>query len=299
MTALKETTNTTGITISEICTTDEPLSLNELATFEDASEVESDDDDIQMDNADHEEEDDDSATSSNGTSSKKDYHDLFLPEDTSSYQKPIVFSGGMNLNQCQEYYRALEIEEARRNSKRRRNQFFFGNHRRSTKSAKTVEFEMDPSDEAQLVDAIAVSAPSCKAIRRGSDSSMASTVSTSSCSSASTSSSLSDASSSSRITFDETVTVFPVPTIGDTPNDVWQQTWKPRHEVRAHKKRSKKEYAWDGYDWENATEEEDMIRDPETGLLEHPVHYESTHFSLAANNSRCPTFAFRLGMVSS
>lgn len=294
MTALKETTNTTGITISEICTTDEPVSLNELATFEDASEVESDDDDIQMDNADQEEEDDDSTTS---TSSKKDYHDLFLPEDTSSYQTPIVFSGGMNLNQCQEYYRALEIDEARRTSKRRRNQFFFGSRLRSSKSPKTVEFEMDPSDEAQLVDAIAVSAPSCKAIRRGSDSSMASTVSISSCSSASSSSSLSDT-SSSRITFDETVMVFPVPAIDDTPDDVWQQTWKPRQEVRAHKKRSKKEYAWDGYDWENATEEEDMIRDPETGLLEHPVHYESTHFSLAANNSRGPIFAFRLGMVS-
>jgi hypothetical protein len=294
MTALKETTNTTGITISEICTTDEPVSLNELATFEDASEDESDDDDIQMDNADQEEEDDDSATS---TSSKKGYHDLFLPEDTSSYQTPIVFSGGMNLNQCQEYYRALEIDEARRTSKRRRNQFFFGSRLRSSKSAKTVEFEMDPSDEAQLVDAIAVSAPSCKAIRRGSDSSMASTVSTSSCSSASSSLSLSDT-SSSRITFDETVTVFPVPAIDDTPDDVWQQTWKPRQEVRAHKKRSKKEYAWDGYDWENATEEEDMIRDPETGLLEHPVHYESTHFSLASNNTRGPTFAFRLGMVS-
>lgn len=295
MTALEQTTTT----ISEINSTDETnvISVTELADFEDASEIEIEiDNDLEMDNVDQDDEEEGVASAA---SDKKEFHRLFLPEDTSPYQAPIIFSGGMNYNQCQEYYRALEIEEARRTTKRRRSQFFF-NRKRGNKSAKTIEqtieqtieFDMDAPEEAQLVDAIAVSAPACKAIRRGSDSSVASTVSTSSCSS---SSSLSDASSSSRITFDETVTVFPVPAIEDTPDDVWEATWKPRQEVRAHKKRSKKEYAWDGYDWENATEEDDMIRDPETGLLEHPVHYESTHLNLA-NNRGGPIFAFRLGM---
>lgn len=247
-------------------------SESDLEEFEDASEV-----DIEMKDAEEDKEAD----------VDFDFHDLYLPADTTAHQTPIRFSGGMTHAQCEEYYRALELEETRRTSKRRRRQIFF--NRRNSKSRKEVEF--NATEEAQLVDAIAITAPSGKAMRRDSSSSVASTVSTSSCSSSSLSS---EDSAASRISFHENVTVYPVRSIEDFPDDVWEATWKPRAEVRAHKKRSKKEYAWDGYDWQNATEEDDMIMDPETGELEHPVHYEANHLALAS--ARGPVFAFRLGL---
>lgn len=274
----------------------EQITETELATFEDAcSEVE--DSSVSSCPSDEDEKEDEDMEEEVQTT---DHHDLYLPFDTSlSDEQPIVFSGGMSYDQCNEYYRVLELEEARRTSKRRRNRFFLGRSgSRGSKAAKTAttafEFDLSASaaqnEDTQLVDSIAVSAPCSKAIRRGSDASTASTASTSSSSSLSSSEG-----SSSRITFDDTVKVFKVPSIEDVPDDVWQATWKGRHEVRAHKKLSKKEYAWDGYDWQNATEEDDMILDPTTGTLEHPVHYEA-HSIFANSRSAGPTFALRLGL---
>jgi hypothetical protein len=269
----------------------------ELASFEDAcSEVEEAEDSMSSCSS---EEDDD--TEKEVQTPPNDYHELYLPFDTSlSDEQPIIFSGGMSYDQCNEYYRALELEEARRTSKRRRQRFFLGRSgSRTSKAAKTTttafDFDLSASDalaaqneDTQLVHSIAISAPSSKAIRRASDASTASTAS------ASSSSSLSSV-SCSRITFDDTVTVFKVPSISDVPEDVWQATWKSRQEVRAHKKLCKKEYAWDGHDWKNATEEDDMILDPNTGTLEHPVHYEG--YSVCTNSrSTGPTFALRLGL---
>lgn len=268
------------------------ITETELATFEDASETEE-----SMSSYSSSEEEDEDMEEVQSTTPSNNYHDLYLPFDTSlSDEQPIVFSGGMSYDQCNEYYRVLELEEARRTNKRRRHRFFLGRSgSRNSKAAKTAfEFDLSASEQAdtQLVDSIAVSAPCSKAIRRGSDASTASTASTSSSSSLSSNASSSSA-SSSRITFDDTVTVFKVPSIEDVPDDVWQATWKSRQEVRAHKKLSKKEYAWDGYDWKNATEEDDMILDPTTGTLEHPVHYDSV---FANSRSTGPTFALRLGL---
>ena len=279
-------------------TMEQIITETELATFEDASETED-----CMSSCPSEQGDDEDMDEVETTASNDKYHDLYLPFDTSlSDEQPIVFSGGMSYDQCNEYYRVLELEEARRStSMRRRHRFFLGRSgSRSSKAAKTAfEFDLSASDasstqneDTQLVDSIAVSAPCSKAIRRGSDASTASTASTSSSSSLSSSAS-SSSTSSSRITFDDTVTVFKVPSIEDFPDDVWQATWKSRQEVRAHKKLSKKEYAWDGYDWKNATEEDDMILDPTTGTLEHPVHYDSV---FANSRSTGPTFALRLGL---
>lgn len=276
----------------------EQITDTELATFEDACSEHEQTEDSSVSGPSDDEDMDEVETSD-------DFHELYLPFDTSSYDKmPITFSGGMSYDQCSEYYRVLELEEARRTSKRRRHRFFLGRGvgGRSSKAARTAtttfEFDLSANDSAhnedtQLVDSIAVSAPCGKAIRRGSDASTASTASTSS--SSSLSSSASSSGSSSRITFNDTVTVFKVPSIEDVPDDVWQATWKSRQEVRAHKKLSKKEYAWDGYDWQNATEEDDMILDPTTGTLEHPVHYEG-HSMFSNSKSTGPTFALRLGL---
>ena len=272
----------------------EQITEVELATFEDACSEQEVEDTVSSCPTDDEDMEEEEARTS-------DYHELYLPFDTSlSDEQPIVFSGGMSYDQCMNYYRVLELEEARRTNKRRRNRFFLGRSgSRSSKAAKTTttafEFDLSANDEQnedmQLVDSIADSVPCSKAIRRGSDASTASTASTSSSSSLSSS----REGPSSRITFDDTVTVFKIPSIEDVPDDVWHATWKGRKEVRAHKKLSKKEYAWDGCDWENATEEDDMILDPNTVTLEHPVHYEA-HFNFSNSRSTGPTFALRLGL---
>lgn len=157
-------------------TMEQMITETELATFEDASETQED----CMSSCPSEQGDDEDMDEVETTASNDKYHDLYLPFDTSlSDEQPIVFSGGMSYDQCNEYYRVLELEEARRStSKRRRHRFFLGRSgSRSSKAAKTAfEFDLSASDasseqngDTQLVDSIAVSAPCSKAIRRGSD----------------------------------------------------------------------------------------------------------------------------------
>ncbi|KAL7525607.1 hypothetical protein ACHAXR_002125 [Thalassiosira sp. AJA248-18] len=73
------------------------------------------------------------------------------------------------------------------------------------------------------------------------------------------------------VSFSSSVTVYPVfETTVYSPSMV-QSIYTKRDELRVNKLRNKKEYAWDCYDWRNATEEEEMERNDE-GELVHPVH---------------------------
>ena len=107
----------------------EQITETELATFEDACSEQVEDTVSSCPSDDEDMEDEEVQAS--------DYHELYLPFDTSlSDEQPIVFSGGMSYDQCMNYYRVLELEEARRTNKRRRNRFFLGRSgSRSSKAA--------------------------------------------------------------------------------------------------------------------------------------------------------------------
>lgn len=177
----------------------------------------------------------------NKVAKKSLYHELYLPRDSTAFTQAIVFSGGMDAAECEEYYRSLE-ETASSVSQR---------------------------DEAEVVDSEGRKRTPifCYARRnskktKGSDDD---SVSTASCHSVS--------SFVSSVSFNESVTVHPIHAIEVLPDDVWESIYTPRREVKLQKKRAKLEFRYDGRDWRSATEEDGMFIDPSTGLLEHPVHY--------------------------
>jgi len=166
------------------------------------------------------------------------YHELYLPFDTTPYAQPIAFSGGMDAAECEEYYRSLE-------------------------EAELAAAELDGEDGQGRK-----RSPLFRCVRRDSKKSKGSDDD-----SVSTASFHSVSSSASSISFSDTVTVYPVHAIDVFPDDVWDRSYTPRRQVKEQKKRAKLEFRFDGRDWRSATEEDGMFLDPQTGLLEHPVHY--------------------------
>lgn len=74
------------------------------------------------------------------------------------------------------------------------------------------------------------------------------------------------------VSFDETVTVHPIYETDVYTPQMLDRMYTKREEIRINKLRNKREYAYDNNDWENATEENEMEVDDETGEYVHPVH---------------------------
>mmetsp|Transcript_8887 Transcript_8887/g.18439 ORF Transcript_8887/g.18439 Transcript_8887/m.18439 type:complete len:284 (+) Transcript_8887:561-1412(+) len=74
-----------------------------------------------------------------------------------------------------------------------------------------------------------------------------------------------------RVSFHHSVTVYPVFQTSSYPPSLLSKMYTQREELRTNKSRNKREYAYDGHDWRNATEEDDMSEGSD-GELVHPVH---------------------------
>lgn len=77
-----------------------------------------------------------------------------------------------------------------------------------------------------------------------------------------------------RIRFCEEVDVMPIPTRHEYSNRIKSQIWSNIYEIEENAERNKVEFAAEGWNWENATEDDSMYICKRTGELVHPVHLE-------------------------
>mmetsp|Transcript_33870 Transcript_33870/g.49796 ORF Transcript_33870/g.49796 Transcript_33870/m.49796 type:complete len:148 (+) Transcript_33870:219-662(+) len=75
------------------------------------------------------------------------------------------------------------------------------------------------------------------------------------------------------VSFESHVTVNFIPQRSDYPHDVQRRIWCSVREMKRNKRRNKLEFAADGYNWRNVTEDEDMLMCHITGKRIHPVHF--------------------------
>ena len=101
------------------------------------------------------------------------------------------------------------------------------------------------------------------------DSSADATESSTSCLSSSSSSLRSKSRS---VSFDDSVTVRPIPRHDAYPSNIKHLIWADPHEIYENATRNSIEFAAENFDWQQAAEEEDMIM-AENGELVHPIHY--------------------------
>jgi len=97
------------------------------------------------------------------------------------------------------------------------------------------------------------------------------------------------------VSFSDSVTVYPVFEKAAYPPSVVESIYTKREELRVNKLRNKREFAYDRYDWRNATEEDEMEPD-EAGELIHPVHCEENiQPSLTRTRKAVQTYSSTLG----
>lgn len=88
--------------------------------------------------------------------------------------------------------------------------------------------------------------------------------------------SLSDTSTTShrRLTFNENVTVCPIPKHQEYSNRIKEHLWNSPVELMQNARRNSIEFAAEGWDWRNTLEDENMYRCVTTNEKIHPVHVE-------------------------
>lgn len=77
-----------------------------------------------------------------------------------------------------------------------------------------------------------------------------------------------------RLTFNETVSVVPIPMRTDYSQRVRERLWNNATEIQMNAQRNALEFASEGWDWKTVIEDEYMYRDAASGELIHPVHME-------------------------
>jgi len=87
-------------------------------------------------------------------------------------------------------------------------------------------------------------------------------------------SSVSSVSAEKRLTFDETVSVMPIPMRNEYSHRVRERLWNDAEGIMLNAQRNALEFASEGWDWRTVTEDEFMYRDAASGELIHPVHME-------------------------
>jgi hypothetical protein len=80
--------------------------------------------------------------------------------------------------------------------------------------------------------------------------------------------------SNRRLTFNENVTVCPIPKHQEYSNRIKEHLWNSQEEVMKNAQRNSIEFAAEGWDWRNTLEDENMYRDVSTNEMIHPVHIE-------------------------
>ena len=78
------------------------------------------------------------------------------------------------------------------------------------------------------------------------------------------------------VTFNETVSVVPIPMRSDYSHRVRERLWNDVDDILINAQRNAMEFAAEGWDWRTVVEDEYMYRDASTGELIHPVHMEES-----------------------
>lgn len=136
----------------------------------------------------------------------------------------------------------------------------------------SLEFELETSDEndvgpfKETIEQASSSADSSSSALPKIEKPLTVSTASSSCSSL--------CSTSSRVRFQDTVDLVVIPSHRDMDASTIEKIWTSIDEVQVNMHRNSMEYHADGRDWQDATEEEDMILDHETGDYVHPATWE-------------------------
>lgn len=83
------------------------------------------------------------------------------------------------------------------------------------------------------------------------------------------------------VSFDEQVTVRPIPRHDEYPCDIRTKIWADPHEIYENATRNSIEFAADNFDWQHAAEEDEFVPTL-AGELVHPIHY-ARQFNIQRN----------------
>ena len=100
-----------------------------------------------------------------------------------------------------------------------------------------------------------------------------------SCSLSTTDGSSSGASAARKLTFNEEVTVCPIPKRDEYSKRIRDRLWPTAEEMMLNAHRNSVEFAAEGWDWRNSMEDDEMYRCVLTNELVHPIHVEQQSIS--------------------
>jgi hypothetical protein len=86
-----------------------------------------------------------------------------------------------------------------------------------------------------------------------------------------------------RIMFQEDVEVMPIPTRYEYSDRIKSRIWSNRHELQENAERNAVEFASEGWNWRNVTEDDGMYICSQSGELVHPIHLK--HLTIDDDNS--------------
>jgi hypothetical protein len=93
------------------------------------------------------------------------------------------------------------------------------------------------------------------------------------------------------VVFDEDVLVAPIPTRYEFSNRIKAKIWSNRYELAENAERNALEFAAEGWNWRNVTEDDGMYICSTSGELVHPIHLQTSTTSTAATESSNSTAA--------
>jgi hypothetical protein len=77
-----------------------------------------------------------------------------------------------------------------------------------------------------------------------------------------------------KIAFQDNVEVIPIPTRYEYSDRIKSRIWSNRHELQENAERNALEFAAEGWNWRNVTEDEGMYICSASGELVHPIHLQ-------------------------
>jgi hypothetical protein len=90
-----------------------------------------------------------------------------------------------------------------------------------------------------------------------------------------------------RIMFQEDVEVMPIPTRYEYSDRIKSRIWSNRHELQENAERNAVEFASEGWNWRNVTEDDGMYICSQSGELVHPIHLK--HLTIDDDHESHPT----------